>query len=439
MQEKLLQRGRILLFAVLSVLASVSLAAADGTKSFPPVLFVHGGAGSGAQFESQAMRFITNGYPSTLIEVFEYDSQFLTKTFDQTLVALDEKVSEIIQRTGAAQLDVLGHSLGTRVMQSYLATPERARKVAHYVNVDGYPAAAPPGGVPTLAVWAGVGAPNRAITGATNVTIPNQTHVQVATSAEAFAAYYEFFTGAAPRTRAIEPAVGAPIEVSGRTVLFPENTGAAGARVSVFEVVASTGLRAAEMPVATFDIAASGSFGPFVAKPATYYEFVVAREGASPHHFFFEPFVRSDRLLRLNVSRPGQGLDGRVDRSPRHVAVTVVRNKEFWGDKGAENDVLSLAGTNVINAAVSPQSNRTISVFAFDSGADGASDLTKPLATIYGTAFMTGVDLFLPSDATRTLPIVLTPRGKAAATRTVNVPAIPSSAGRITVYLWDYE
>lgn len=438
MQESFLQRGRILLGAMLLVSSAVSLARADADQPLP-ILFVHGGAGSGAQFESQAQRFTTNGYPSALIDVFEYDSQFLTKTFDQTQLALAEKVAEVRARTGAAKVDVLGHSLGTRVMQTFLAKPEQARQVAHYVNIDGYPAAAPPGGVPTLAVWAGVGAPNRTIPGATNVTIPNQTHVEVCTSREAFEAYYQFFTGVAPRTSAIEPFEDSTIELSGRTTIFPENTGAAGATVAVYALDAATGQRVAGPAIATFEIGASGAFGPIRAEKGVFYEFAVTREGASPHHFFFEPFLRSDPLVRLNLSRPGQGLDARVDRSPRHVAITTVRNKEFWGDKGVENDILSLAGTNVINAATSPQANRSISVFAFDSGSDGASDLTKPLSTIYGTAFMTGVDLFLASDASKTVPVALTSRGNESTFRTVNVRAIPSSEGRITVMLRDWE
>jgi len=45
-----------------------------------PVIFVHGGAGSAAQFESQAMRFTSNGYPAECIMAFEYDSSFTKET-----------------------------------------------------------------------------------------------------------------------------------------------------------------------------------------------------------------------------------------------------------------------------------------------------------------------------------------------------------------------
>jgi triacylglycerol esterase/lipase EstA (alpha/beta hydrolase family) len=42
-----------------------------------PMIFVHGGSGSGGQFESQAMRFESNGYPHEYVKVLEYDSQSL--------------------------------------------------------------------------------------------------------------------------------------------------------------------------------------------------------------------------------------------------------------------------------------------------------------------------------------------------------------------------
>ena len=66
---------------------------------------------------------------------------------------LDALIAQLQLETGRPQVDLLGHSLGTFVSQTYLATPARAANVAHYVNIDGGSAAAPPGGVPTLALW----------------------------------------------------------------------------------------------------------------------------------------------------------------------------------------------------------------------------------------------------------------------------------------------
>ena len=419
--------------------------AASAPASRRPIVFVHGGAGSGAQFETQALRFATNGYPSSLIHVFEYDSQFKVETFDQVQHRLDHEIHLIRQLSGADQVDLLGHSLGTRVAQSFLsATPAQASQIAHYVHIDGDPAEFPPGNVPTLAIWAGVGTRDRAIEGATNVTVANQTHVQVATSAESFAHIYRFLTGASARTRGIEPVGDARIQISGRALLFPDNVGiAADSALVVWEVDPETGARTTEEPRALARITASGHFGPLSVRAGGYHELVVVQGDGDIHYFFYEPFLRSDHLVRLILPHPNAGLDAKVERSPDHVALTVVRYKELWGDQGSQSDVLSVDGVNLINQKTSPRSHGTVSVFAFDQGSDRASDPSKPLSAIYATPFMTGVDLFIraatehPPERTFTLRLV--PRGEQGRARSLVLPAIPSSKGRVTVQLHDWD
>ena len=70
-----------------------------------------------------------------------------------------------------------------------------------------------------------------------------QTHVQVATSAESFAAQYEFFTGEAPETTLVLPEPPGQVQISGRAVEFPQNIGAAGATLEIWEVDSKTGAR----------------------------------------------------------------------------------------------------------------------------------------------------------------------------------------------------
>src|ERR1700730_6599117 len=87
-----------------------------------PVIFVHGFVGSGAQFESQAMRFTSNGYPAGLIAVEEYDSTFATTTMAKVWGDLDRLVSQLLTKSGADKVDLVGHSLGTAVSQGYLGS-----------------------------------------------------------------------------------------------------------------------------------------------------------------------------------------------------------------------------------------------------------------------------------------------------------------------------
>lgn len=53
-----------------------------------PIVFVHGFMGSTSQFESQAQRFIANGYDPAWIKVFEHDT-----TNNEPLTILNQVVA----------------------------------------------------------------------------------------------------------------------------------------------------------------------------------------------------------------------------------------------------------------------------------------------------------------------------------------------------------
>jgi pimeloyl-ACP methyl ester carboxylesterase len=428
-------RGASKATAVLGVLFAA--AAAQAKPPLDPIIFVHGGSGSGAQFETQAMRFASNGYPHRYLSVLEYDSSALV------LSAVHEELDALIARlqaeTGRAQVDLLGHSLGTLVSQTYLSTPARAANVAHYVNIDGGSAAAPPGGVPTLALWAGADPPVGSITGALNVTLAGQEHIECATSAEAFFEMYHFFRGEAPATTDVLPEPPGQLSISGQVNFFPSNVGIAGATLEIWEVDGATGLRTGNSPVATRQIDASGDWGPIdEVKGGKYYEFAVLREGELDLRYFYEPFVRSDHLIRLNVAA---GLAPFIDTNEAHTALTVIRFKEFCGDLGAGSDVLEIDGTNVINtltASCASIAAGSSAVFLFDDDSDGVSNVASVPFPFGPLAFLTAADLFLPSDPPGSISVVTVPRGGGAA-RTVNVPNAPSTEARIVVQLNDFE
>lgn len=399
-----------------------------------PVLFVHGFSGSGAQFETPARRLTGNGYPIGYIEAHEYDSLFAANTEQEVYAGLDRRIGGLLARTKADRVDLVAHSLGTRLMQTYLnSSPERAASVAHYVNLDGMPAAAPPGGVPTLAIW-GEGSPERRIDGARNVYFPGQSHTETVTSAESFAEMFRFFTGHGPRTTAIVPEKH--ITLSGRAVLFPSNVGAAGARLEIYRVRPGTGERRPRRPIAVYPITGDGSWGPVRARGDARYEFTLVWGERYVHHIYYQPFRRSDALVRLLTSRPGEGIAALTETSPRHTNLTISRQREWWGDQGAQGDSLTVDGTQILNAANSPRAKRAIGIFAYDAGVDGATELTAPIPAFFGTPFLTGVDLFVPAGD-RTVPLVARPRG-GGTPDVLRVPALPSDVHRISVQFDDY-
>ncbi len=421
--------------------------AKDCKFKFPynPIIFVHGGSGSGSQFESQAMRFTSNGYPQDHLNVLEYDSSFTLNTMADVWNRLDQLIAELQQEFGVTQVDVLGHSLGTTVMHGYLAFPDRAAKVAHYVNIDGRTATALPGGVPTLALWAELTGPGREIGGAWNVTIPRTTHTEVATCAESFFYMYKFFTEKDPKTTEILSARWGRIELAGRAVYFPQNVGVAGGTLRIYHINGYTGARLHEHPKAVYSIGADGNWGPFKARAGEHYEFVIVHPTGEIHPFYYQPFIRSDYLIRLNTSRePGGGVSGIMDRSPNHSNLIVSRNKEFWGDQGVDNDILAINGVNIVNAATCPSipfQNIVSILFVYDQGADQVSHPEVPIPEPTPLIFFALVDLYVPGayPPDGTIRLTLIPRGGNGLMQVLNVPNWASSeVRRISITFNDF-
>jgi len=399
-----------------------------------PMIFVHGFTGSAQQYEWQAMRFSSNGYPQGYLNAFEYDSvQYATVPAfrAQVYAALDASIDAILLQTGADKVELLGHSLGTAVSQAYLSDPTHAAKVAHYVNLDGGGAAGLPGGVPTLALWAEFrfvpGSPIPTIVGAENHVLAKHGHNETATSPQSFAFMYKFFTGHDPESTAVLPDRDGHINLAGRAVLFPQNVGVAGATVEIFEVNGETGARKHRHPAASYPIDDTGNFGPFRARAEDYYEINIARPGGN-HHFYIEPRIRSDYFIRLNTSPVGQGLGALMTRNPDQTNLIITKNREWRGDQNdGLNDILAINGINVVNAINAPSYHMTVAYFIYDLASDHMTNLTRPITDFpasLNTTFLSAVDVYLrgatPPDAT--IAIAEIPRGDCGAMHGINVP-----------------
>ena len=402
-----------------------------------PVIFVHGQSGSAQQFETDAMRLTSNGFPPNRIFAYEYNTGIGTN--DTAISDLDGFIADVKARTGSDQVDVLAHSRGTTVMHTYLATPERAATVRSYVNFDGRTSDAPPGGVRTLAVW-GEGDQTRAIGGAENVYFADKAHTEVTTSAEAFKEVFEFLVGDEPKTTGVTPEKPNKVKVKGRALVFPDNIGIDGGTLRVFELDAKTGQRTSGKPVHKQPIDASGNFGPIKVDGKTRYEFEISRAGESTIHNYPEPFERDDHLYRV-LTAPL--LNPSIERSPNHVSVAVTRMREFWGDQAdpKANDRLQFDGFNVATPEITPRSRRVLAVFNFDKNSDGVSDTSASLPPFNAIGFLTGVDNFMASspDASGSIAVKETMRKPHAFTRTTNVPDWPSDQHTVSVYFKDYE
>jgi pimeloyl-ACP methyl ester carboxylesterase len=428
--------------ALLTLMALAALVAAPSAQATlkkrppTPMIFVHGGSGSAQQFETNAMRLTSNGFPKNRIFAYEYDTG--TSSTDAAVANLEPFIEDVKQRTGSERVDVLAHSRGTTVMHAYLATPERAASVRRYVNFDGRTSDSPPGGVRTLAVW-GEGDQTRAIGGAENVYFANKAHTEVTTSAEAFADVYEFLIGKEPRTTDVVPEKPNKVRVKGRALIFPDNVGIEGGTLRVYELEDDTGQRARNRPIYEKEIDAGGNFGPVEVNGRKHYEFEVSG-GESVIHNYPEPFERDDHFYRV-LTAPA--LNPFIERSPNHVSIAVTRMREFWGDQASSrsNDRLEFNGFNVINGAIAPRARRVIAVFNFDENSDGMSDTSASLSPFNAISFLTGVDNYMPAspDASGTIAVQSAMRRPHAHTETINVPDWPSDQHTVSVFFRDYE
>jgi pimeloyl-ACP methyl ester carboxylesterase len=442
MMRSLSRARAIHLVVVVAALVGLAVAApAASAKSFNhnPVLFVHGIEGSGAQFESQALRFASNGYPRRWIDEVDYNSTRAVADKSEVDQQIDDAIAALKQRTGKSRVDVVAHSLGTSVMYDYLTNgamaAQRRANVGHYINVDGQDQNP---GVPTLAVWAGRGTPGRHMDGAQNVTIPNQTHVQTCTSSESFLAYYRFLTGQRPAHDIVRQ--NGAIQVAGRALNFPQNSGLSGATVQIWPLHAD-GTRSSAAPAHTIAITdgstGGGDWGPVTIQSGKRYEFTLLRPGLPTLHIYYEPFVRSDYTVRLLASPAVETYAG---YRPGSMSAVNIRYKELWGDQPGQNDRLLVDGVNICNATLCPISKQVNAFFAFDRNRDGQTDLSSSDPVLGNLPFIQGADVYVPSSpaATGTATWQLDSRG-GGPVRTLKVPNWDSMTDGVTLQWNDFE
>jgi hypothetical protein len=170
----------------------------------------------------------------------------------------------------------------------------RSDRFDKFAQPDGRYLGAP--GVPTGVTFAGP-----ELEGATNLVLPGVDHRETSYSRQAFARTYRFITGSAPRTLEILPERRPVLsgKVTGATAGAYDNVGVAGARLRIYATDRETGKRLGDRPVYAATTGASGAWGPFRADPETQYEFVVSAAGFPVTRIYRSPFPRSSSVVTL--------------------------------------------------------------------------------------------------------------------------------------------
>jgi len=430
------------LAATALLLASAAPASAS-TFERRPVLFVHGVESAGSNFASQEMRFESNGYPHAWIEALDYNS--LGAAAENYNGEVEEQIEHAIaalqQRTGKSQVDVVGHSEGTKVMYHYLFESEKAaehrKTVAAYVNIDGQEKNP---GVRTLAIWAERSGPTgpegRHMEGAENVTMPDMTHVQSATSAQTFVQMFELFRHTPPKHDLVSQK---SIQLGGKALEFPQNTGLAGDTVEVWPLN-SEGERTTKSPLATFAITdgseAGGAWGPVAAKSGRRYEFALVKPDAKTLHVYMEPFVRSDYDIRLLGSVP---IEQETGKFPGSSGAVMIRYKEYWGNEPGQNDELLVNGLNLCTAALCPWEKKVNAYFAFNWEGKEESTLNEEPA-LSKLPFIQAAQVFIPASEppNAIVSYQLNSRG-GGGLRTLDVPNWDGPTNQVQIFWNDFE
>lgn len=406
----------------------------DGCDTLHPVVFCHGFLASGDTWANQVMRFTSNGYCSDLLYAFDWNT--LAQGADNN-AALDAFIDTVLARTGASQVDLVGHSAGGGLGYGYCEDPARAAKVAHYVHVGSSSQSSPAGStdeVPTLCISSAGDevAGETTVTGGTNTPLANQDHYQVATSAEAFEAMYKFFNGGrAPQTTSIAPQ-GAEVKVSGRAVTLGENSPHNGATIKIFEVDENTGARLSSSPNWTLSSDAKGYWGPQTVKANTKYEFEITSGIANDRviHYYREGFTHDNPLVYLRTI-PQSGLAATLlgglpkDDGQSVMAVFTANQATVAG-----RDSLIVNNTELSTMAITPANKTVIAMFLYDDNDNQQTDLTQPFLFSIVSQFLTARDMFFATTPASAIPLRFNGR-------TLHVPNLKSETDGVIVAVFD--
>jgi hypothetical protein len=363
-----------------------------------PVVMLHGTLASGDTYANTIMRFTSNDYCGSRLFVFDYNGANFGGTLDTA--ALDDFIDEVLQATGATQVDLAGHSLGGGFGYQYLSNAAHAAKVKHYVHIASGAQTQPAGlsgEVPTLNIYSTDDAivAGADIPGATNVVLTGKDHYQVATCVEAFDAMYKFFNNnTAPATTNITALT--EVEISGKVLTLGENTPVTTATVKIFEVNPATGERLSSTPNHTPSIDDKGKWGPVSVTPNAYYEFEVTGTSGRSVHYYREGFIHNNPVVYLRTlpsptSTLGSFLSSLPEDDNQSVMVLFTANQATIDTR----DSLSVNGNVLSTAQFCSASASTIAFFLYDDG-DYTTELT-PLGFFGSFPFLEAADLYVPT------------------------------------------
>ncbi|MEV4483027.1 esterase/lipase family protein [Micromonospora coxensis] len=104
------------------------------TPSSNPILFVHGWNSSASTWNTMIGRFQTDGWPSSRLRAFSYNTSQSNAT---TAQQVSQEIDRLLAGTGATKVDVVTHSMGGLSSRYYLKNLGGGSKVDRWVSLGG--------------------------------------------------------------------------------------------------------------------------------------------------------------------------------------------------------------------------------------------------------------------------------------------------------------
>jgi pimeloyl-ACP methyl ester carboxylesterase len=389
-----------------------------------PIVFIHGNSSSGDSFSHPAQLFASNGYCALRIRAIDYDAISRgdeTATYAAVEAQLNQVIAELLERSGAKQVELFAHAQGAAYGARYVAA--HPSMFAHYVHIAGGVLLSNPGGVKTLCLSSTGDRPVACET-TKNVTFENEQmdHFAVGSSREAFQEAYAFLNdGAAPKYDTVQ--CGEPVVIEGRALAFGDNERMAGGVVEVYAL--GTDPRERGEPLTTLEIRDDGSVGPWTVHRGVAYEFkLLAKtgDGRPTRYVYFPPFKRSDRLLRFTFeSRNVAALaTSRMAKLSDATAALWIRRKQ--GAFLAGRDQLMVDGYPAVNEEDAMLRATVTGLYVLDQN----GDMQSSGGSVIRETFVGGTDVYLQTSRPAFIDVSLNGAH-------LMVPNWPSQSGGLSI------
>ena len=408
--------------AFFSLLSLAIGAQCDQTKR--PVIFIHGFLASGDTWSNAVHFFKSAGYCNEQLYVFDWNSVSGTaKANEENLIQL---IDQVRNKTGAQQVDLVGHSAGGGLGRNILRDSMQAKKIGRYIHVGSRKWTTSYAWFPNEMCMnifstgdrvAGSGA--GPIEDAANVALTEEDHYQVATSDRALYAMMNFLhplNNTIPATTKKEGQAA----IAGRAVLLGDNMPMRAATISIHLIDKKTGARKRNTGTIQLKTSDSGHWGPAIVRTGQPYEIelVPADTTKKKISYFFSAFKQDDPLVYLRGFPEGSRMSTLLGKLPAKEDQSALVIYSAAAALIGGRDSVTVNDFSVCSAELTPASRTVITSFVFDDG-DGISS-GRALKQYASAPFIGGVDRLLAAGKRKVHRIYFNGQ-------TLCIPGVPSS------------